>query len=121
MYQRSNGVFYLEDVGTKQQCTLKTRDPKEAQRLLAARNEASRDSFVSREVGLAYLAAAAPAAKERAWEWVIEQIVATKSGQTKARWEVASRDKAFRPILSLVLVDTRAEHFLAVLASTLSL
>lgn len=105
----------MEEIATGHQASLKTRDLDEARRLLAARNEAVRDTIVSREVGMAFLTAADPDARKRSWEWVVTQIVNLKSGATRARWEVASRDKALDTIRQLPLVETRAEHFLAVL------
>lgn len=115
LYERANGVFYLEDVLTGQQASLRTKDRGEAERLAYAKNESARDAMVSREVGLAYLSSADPAARTRNWEWVIDQIIQSKKGETRRRWEVARKDKSFRLIMTLPVVETRAEHFLAVL------
>ena len=39
LYQRTNGIFYVEDIATKKQETLKTRYKADALGLLAARNQ----------------------------------------------------------------------------------
>jgi hypothetical protein len=115
LYQRRNGVYYLEHKQTREQISLRTKNPEEAQRLLFARNEAVRDTLVSREVGMAYPASADPGAKERDWKWVMDQVLSTKSGETLRRWKIAAADGAFDLIRQAKLVDTRAEHFLAVM------
>jgi integrase len=114
MYLRKNGVFYAEDVQTHQQGSLGTRDRSEAERLLFAKNESARDGLVSREVGMAYLAGADAGAKTRTWQWALDQMVDTKAGETRKRWETARKDPAFNSLKDVVLVDTRAEHFLTV-------
>lgn len=115
LYCRANGVFYAEDIRTKRQASLRTRDRDEAQRLLHARNEAGRDARVAREVGLAYLATADPDAKTRTWAWVLGQMVVARAGDTRRRWETAGRDPALQEVLPMVVHETRAEHFLAAL------
>jgi hypothetical protein len=40
VYQRGNGIYYIQDVVTNQQETLRTRDKKKALALLVARNQA---------------------------------------------------------------------------------
>jgi integrase len=115
LYQRKNGIYYLEHKQTREQVSLRTKDPEEAQRLLFARNEAVRDTLVSREVGMAYLASADPGAKERDWKWVMDQVLSVKKGETLHRWKTAVADKAFDLIREAKVVDTRAEHFLAVM------
>lgn len=45
----------------------------------------------------------------------MEQIVATKTGNTHVRWQSAIQDKAFDSIRNRKLIETSAEHFLVVL------
>ncbi len=115
MYRRKNGIYYAENVQTKRQISLRTRDLADAKVMLVAKNESARDSRISREVGFAYLSCADPQAKTRTWRWVIDQLVGAKAGETRIRWETARHDPALRPIQEMVVVDTRAEHFLQVL------
>jgi integrase len=49
---------------------------------------------------------------KRNWQHVMDEMGRTKSGSTKARWDVAMKDKAFAQIRCLVLIKTQAEHFL---------
>jgi integrase len=117
LYERSNGKYYAQNCTTGKQVSLKTRDRQAAELLLTGLNEGTRDSQVSREVGLAYLSRTDPEAKKRTWGWVFEEVLKTKSKDTDnyRRWGVAIQDKAFRFLRTLPLVDTRAEHFLKVL------
>jgi len=57
----------------------------------------------------------------RTWQRVLEEIIQIKSGPTQVRWKSAAKDKAFGLILNRVLIETQAEHLLAVLrAGTVS-
>jgi hypothetical protein len=117
LYLRNNGIYYLQDRDSGEQSSLRTRDIEHAERLLFAKNEAQRDTRVSREVGMTYLATAGPGAAERDWDWVLNQIMSTKSDETLRRWKIAAADDAYDLIRNVKLVDTRAEDFLAVMNS----
>ena len=52
---------------------------------------------------------------KRTWRAVTDEIIKTKRGQTRERWERASRDHAYDVIRDLPVFETRAEHFLRVL------
>lgn len=115
LYRRANGIYYAEDKITHQQFSLRTRQREQARLLLTARNESARDAMVSREVGFAYLNGADPQARERDWQWVFDQILLGRSGDTLYRWTTATKDKALDLLRQLKLVDTRPEHFLLVM------
>ena len=62
-----------------------------------------------------------PLVSTRSWQNVLDEIIAIKTGPTQTRWKSAAKDKAFIPLLSRVLIETQAEHLLAVLrAGTVS-
>ena len=61
------------------------------------------------------MASADPGAKDRDWKWVMDQILSTKTGETLRRWNSAAADKAMDLIRLMRVIDTWAEHFLAVL------
>lgn len=115
LINRRNRGFYAQHAATGKQKSLRTKDRSEAQRLLLALNEAERDSRIAREVGMAYLKCADPEAGKRTWAIVINHIVALKTGDTQYRWRTAAKDSSFGRILDLLVIDTQAEDFLAVL------
>ena len=45
----------------------------------------------------------------------MNEMSRAKMGNTKKRWDVAMKDKAFDSIKNLVLIKTQAEHLLDVL------
>ena len=63
-----------------------------------------------------YWKAGDSAAATRDWEFVMGELVRTKKGDTCYRWDTAIKDRAFAPLRQLPVVETKAEHFLSVLA-----
>lgn len=116
-----SGVYYLEDTETGKRTSLQTTDRQTAERLLNARREAEQQPQINLQIARTYLLASDPTMVTRTWKGVIQEIIETKTGETQKRWEVAARDTAFDLIRDKPLVQTRAEHFLAVLkAGTVS-
>ena len=69
------------------------------------------------QIAQVYLQYGDPALAARTWQHVMEQIVSLKTGPTQERWKHAAADKAFDLIRNRKLMETGAEHFLAVLKS----
>lgn len=62
-----------------------------------------------------------PLAPTRTWRHVFDEVLKTKAGANRSRWEVALKQKPFDHMRSRVVLETRPEHLLAVLnASTVS-
>jgi integrase len=122
LYRRSNGGrFYAHDRLTGKQESLGTTDRTEAERLLHAKNEATQQPLLNVQIARAYLAASDSLIGTRTWDNVMEQIVKTKQGSTRERWERAVNDKAFESLRTLPVLQTRPEHFMQVLeAGTVS-
>jgi integrase len=114
LYQRS-GVYYCEDAATGKQSSLRTRDKAEALRLLNARNEAARQPAMNLQIAQVYLQHGDPALAARTWQQVMEVLATQKSGNTLLRWQTATRDRAFDSLRHRKLIETTADHFLAVL------
>jgi len=112
---RRAGVYYCEDRTTRKQTSLRTRNEDEALRLLNAKNESVRQPVLNLQIARVYLSAGDPALSARTWQHVMDQIISTKTGPTRERWDYASKDKAFDSIRDRKLIETNAEHFLAVL------
>jgi hypothetical protein len=115
VFLRPWGVYYCEDLVTKKQETLKTRDKDEAFRLVAAKNENEDAPAFSLHLARVYWKAGDPAGATRTWQQVMDEIPKFKTGDTHARWLVAIKDKAFDSLRDLVVLQTQAEHFLRVL------
>jgi hypothetical protein len=60
MFRRGWGTFYCEDLVTKKQESLKTRDKDEAGRLVAAKNETHEGPAFSRQLARVYWKAGDP-------------------------------------------------------------
>jgi integrase len=114
LFQRS-GVYYCEDTTTGKQSSLRTRDKTDAARLLHIKNEAAHQPGMNLQIAQVYLQHADPALAARIWQNVMEQMVATRTGTNQARWARAIREKSFDTIRQRKLIETTAEHFLAVL------
>jgi integrase len=115
VFQRGWGTYYCEDLVTKKQTTLRTRDKDEAFRLVAAKNENDEAPAFSLHLARVYWKAGDPAAAKRTWQQVMDEIPKLKTDTTRHRWLTAIRDKAFDTIRNLVVLETQAEHFLKVL------
>ena len=115
LFRRSSGIFFCEDRLTGVQNSLRNKNKSEAERLLNAKNEAEGDPGLALHIAKAYLTAADPAIAKRTWRFAVEELIKTKQGENALRWHRAVKDKAFKSILDLPLIETRADHFLAVL------
>jgi integrase len=114
---RRAGVFYSEDTTTRKQSSLRTKDQAEAITLVNTKNEATRQPAMNLQIAQVYLQYGDPALAARTWQHVMEQIVSLKTGPTQERWKHAAADKAFDLIRHRKLMETGAEHFLAVLGN----
>lgn len=120
LFQRS-GVYYCEDTTTGKQSSLRTRDKADAQRLLNVKNEAAHQPAMNLQIAQIYLQHGDPALSARTWQQVMDTMISTKSGNNLLRWQGAVKDKALAALRPRKLIETTAEHFLAVLkAGTVS-
>ncbi len=117
IYRRHRGVFYLRDTKTNERESLRTKDREEAVRLCNARNDAVQRTGLNLQLARVYFMASDAGASERTWTHVLHQIILTKQGETRSRWEVAAKDKALQPLLGSKLIETTAEHFIAALTA----
>jgi len=115
VFRRGWGTYYCEDLLTKKQTTLKTRDKEEAYRLVAARNENEEAPAFSLHLARVYWKAGDPSAAQRTWQHVMAEIPKLKTGETQHRWLTAIKDRALDLIRNMVVLETQAEHFLKVL------
>ena len=116
LYRRhKGGRYYIHDETTGKQESLHTSDRPAALRLLHAKNEAVLQPAMNLQIAQVYLQHGDPALSSRTWQHVMEQIISTKTGNTRERWEYAIKDKALDLIRNRKLIQTSSEHFLDVL------
>ena len=114
LYRRHRGGrYYIHDETTGKQESLHTSDRPAALRLLHAKNEAVIQPAMNLQIAQVYLQHGDPALSSRTWQHVMEQIISTKTGNTRERWEYAIKDKALDLIRDPKLIQTlSSEHFL---------
>jgi len=117
LFQRGTGIFFSEDRATGVQASLRTRDPREAERLINARNEAQDQPGFALQMARTYLAAADPTLTKRTWRFAIEELINTKHGENALRWQRATKDRAYKKVLDLPIIETRADHLLGAVGS----
>ena len=116
LYRRKNGGrYYIHDDATGKQESLGTSDRAIAVRLFHSKSEAVQQPAVNLQIARAYLAASDPQIATRNWQFVMDEMVKLKKGETQHRWQSAIKDKAFNLIRHLPILETRPEHFLRVL------
>jgi hypothetical protein len=115
VYRGSRNTYYYFDTNLNKRESLGTGDKAEAQRLIDAKNEAVLHVGMNLQIAQVYLQHSDPSMATRTWQNVFDAIVAKKHGSTQARWQCASRDKAFDLIRHRKVVETTSEHFLTVL------
>ena len=118
LYRRAKtGRYYIHDSLTGKQDSLHTSDRATATRLLHSRNEAEQQPAVNLQIARAYLAATDPQIGTRTWQYVMDEIVKLRRGETQHRWKTAVKDRALDLMRNLPVLQTRSEHFLRVLES----
>jgi len=109
------GVYYVQDTETGQQSSLQTRDRDEADRIRAAKNEASARPTLGLALARAYLAAYDPEMVERTWTHLMAEFSATGGPSTQAMRRKVLRRKPFDLIRKKRITETTADQLRAVL------
>lgn len=108
-------MFYAHDGETGKQVSLNTRDKREAERILIAKNEAVAYPQINLAVAKAHLLAHDPKMVKRVWQEVMDELIGhgRESSQERSRRAMASRP--FHLIRKKTLIQTTSEDFLLVL------
>ena len=115
LFRRQNGMYFWEDRENRQQGSLRTKEKTQAVRLLNAKNESHENSFLNRQIARTYLAVTDPEIVKRSWRYTLTELIKTKQDENSRRWGVFAKDRALHSVLDRPLIETRPEHFLAVL------
>ena len=113
---KRGSVFYLQDSETGKKDSLGTRDPKQAERLRAARNEAVEKPLLGLTPGRAYLSAYDPNLVERKWQQVMEEFCKHGRLSSRERCERAFKSAPFAKLRSKKIVETTPDDLRAVLS-----
>lgn len=113
-FQRKGGVFYWQENSTSKRGSLRTKDRDEAERLMAAMNDAYRQPALNLALGRAYLSAHDPKFSTRTWQAVMDEMARHGKPGTQTRCVRAMRSRAYDPIRSKTLITTTADHFLSI-------
>jgi integrase len=95
--------------------SLNTKDADEAAQLVLAKNQSVRQPALSLQMAKAFLSATDDALAKRTWQQAIDTLVEAKHNSTKARWLRSIKHPAFDSLRDRPIIETHAEHFLAVL------
>lgn len=79
------GKFYAVEKTTGKRTSLATTDRDEANRLLAAMNEAGHQPAINLSLARVYLRHSDPLASVRTWQHVMEEIIKSKTGENQVR------------------------------------
>ena len=115
LFLRRKSVYYAFDTTTRKFQSLQTRDRQEAQRLTDRLNEAGKQAAMNLRLARVYLQHSDPAFSSRTWQHVMDEAAKMKTGDTQKRWCRAMREKPFDLIRNLPVIETRPEHFIAML------
>jgi len=115
-YRSLGGMYYLHDNETGSRFSLETRNKARATELLVAHNEAAREPAFNLQKARVYLAASDPEVATRTWKNALDMLVATKraGSANRDRWETFAKNKGLKPLMKLVLLETRADQLLSV-------
>lgn len=115
MFRGIRDTYYIVDTHTKKRESLGTNNAEEAERLLGIKNEAVQHVEMNLQIAQVYLQHSDPSLVGRSWADVMQKMASMKTGPTKERYEMAIKDPAFDLMRDRKLLETKSEHFLAVL------
>jgi len=74
LFQRNNGIFFIQNNSTGRQESLRTRDKEAARRIFHAKNEAHQQPAINLQIARAYLMASDPLIVKRARQHVLDSF-----------------------------------------------
>ena len=83
LFQRGNGIFFIEDRVSHKQTSLQTRDKLAAQRIFNAKNEASHQPAINLQIARAYLTASDPQMASRTGDGLVQRGPITLRSEIK--------------------------------------
>jgi integrase len=112
---RRGTQFYAHSRITQQRESLHTSDRQQAEKLLAAKNDAERVPTMNLALGRVFLAARDAELPGRVWGTVMEAIIHHGRDSTRKRYERAMRDPVLCRLKNRRLIETTSIDLLAVI------
>src|SRR5450432_972812 len=106
------GLFYCVDMHTRKRVSLRTTDEDSAKQIVMAKNQAERQPVLNLQIAKAYIAGTDSGIATRTWQQAMEALIATKQDANQRRWQSVAKDKAIKPLLSCVIIESRGEAIL---------
>lgn len=117
LFRRASGIYYQQDHETKVQVSLRTKDKHAAHEKVRAANESVAQSRLNLDLALVYLKAYDTEISERTWSMVMAVYSERGRDTSQERCQRAFAGQDFDPIRNLLLIKTKAEDLLRVLAT----
>ena len=117
LFRRASGMYYQQDHETKVQVSLRTKDKHAAQEKVRAANESVAQPRLNLDLARVYLKAYDTEISERTWAMVMAVYSERGRDTSQKRCQRAFAGRDFDPIRNLLLINTKAEDLLRVLAS----
>jgi integrase len=118
-YSLYGGMYYIHDTETDLRWSLRTKDKARATELLVAKNESTREPAFNLQKARVYMSASDPDVATRTWGKALTGLIDSKpeGSENRARLERFSKEKALKPLLQVVLLETRPDQVLNVLTA----
>ena len=113
-------VFYAWDTRTNARSSLETRNRREAEQLINAKNTSAEQPGLNLALARAYLSGSDPKLAERTWNDVIDEFCRRGKAQTQAHRSRQLGRPLFDALRDRRIVETTANDFLALLNSGLA-
>ena len=107
--------FYIQNNSTGEQKCLGTSDRHEAERLLAAHNEARHAPALNLQLGKAYISHADPNMATRTWQEAIQELCSHGIEASQQRCSRALKSPPFNVIRDKPIIETTSDDFKIVL------
>ena len=106
------GTYYCVDTQTGSRTSLGKISADEAEQIVQHKNTAVRQPMLNLQIARAYLAGSDSGVTTRTWGNALQSHLEMKAGANLKRWTTFSKDKAIKPLLPKILIETQAEELL---------
>ena len=117
LFRRASGMYYQQDTTSGVQVSLRTKEKHAAQEKLRAANESLAQPHLNLDLARIYLRAHDSAISQRTWAEVMAAYSERGRDSSRERCRRAFAGRDFDPIRRLLLINTKAEDLLRVLAT----
>ena len=116
LFQRVGRPNYIiEDTRTGLQKSLKTSDRREAEKLLAAKNQALESPVLNLALAKAYISQSNPQMATRTWQDAMKEMSSHGNEDTQARYAREFKSAAFNVIRNKLIIETTSDDLKTVL------